>query len=87
MAKIRFSIQAPKAKTVRLAGDFTDWEASPLTMRRSKQGSATFATSVTLPPGTYEYKFIVDGAWVEDPSAMRMPNPFGTSNSVVTVVP
>jgi len=87
MGKVRFSIQAPKAKTVRLAGDFTDWEASPLTMRRSKAESATFLTSVTLPPGTYEYKFIVDGTWVEDPSAERMSNPFGTSNSVVTVAP
>ena len=85
MAKVRFSLDAPGARKVFLAGDFTDWQASPLTMRRRKAGTGTFSTSVALSPGAYQYKFIVDGAWIEDPRAERVPNPFGTSNSVIKV--
>ncbi len=85
MAKVRFSIDAPNARKVLLAGDFTDWEAAARPMRRRKSGAATFSTSVSLPPGTYQYKFIVDGHWIEDPRAERVENPFGTSNSIVVV--
>ena len=85
MAKVRFTLDAPGARKVLLVGDFTDWEGAALTMRRRKAGAATFSTSVSLARGTYEYKFIVDGEWVEDPDADRVPNAFGTANSVVTV--
>ncbi len=85
MARVRFTIDAPNARKVLLAGDFTDWEAAARPMRRRKAGAATFSTSVTLPPGTYEYKFLVDGNWVEDPKAEQVANPFGTNNSLVVV--
>jgi hypothetical protein len=41
---------------------------------------------LTLPPGRYEYKFIVDAAWTTDPAGTQeVPNAFGTTNSVVEV--
>jgi len=82
MKRIRFSIEAPGAKNVLLAGDFTDWEAHARKMRRIRRGSGTFAATVALPPGTYQYKFLVDGEWFEDPKADAVPNPLGTRNSV-----
>ena len=85
MKKILFSLTAPKAKDVMLVGDFTDWQAKPLVMDRMKPRSRTFAAAVKLAPGTYQYKFIVDGEWMEDPNAECVPNRFGTYNSVVTV--
>jgi 1,4-alpha-glucan branching enzyme len=85
MKKTLFIITAPKAKEVVLVGDFTDWQARPLTMDRMKPRSRTFAAAVTLPPGSYQYKFIVDGEWTEDPKAECVPNRFGTHNSVVTI--
>jgi 1,4-alpha-glucan branching enzyme len=66
MKRVRFSIEAPKAKKVMLAADFTDWEARAKAMRKEKAGSRTFAATVNLPPGTYQYRFIVDGEWVDD---------------------
>jgi hypothetical protein len=39
---------------------------------------------LVLPPGIYEYRFVVDGEWVTDPKAAEaVPNPFGSSNSIL----
>lgn len=39
-----------------------------------------------LPPGTYEYRLLVDGEWMPDPLAKDdVPNPFGWRNSVLQV--
>jgi len=87
MKRILFSLLARRAKDVQLVGDFTDWEARPIIMDRMKPRSRTFGVVVDLPPGTYQYKFIVDGEWVEDPNADSVTNDFGTSNSVIDVEP
>ena len=84
MKSIRFSLEAPGAREVILAGDFTDWQAHARKMRRVGRGGA-FAARVPLAPGRYEYKFIVDGQWLHDPRAESVPNSFGTNNSIVTV--
>ena len=84
--RVRFSYQAPGVKAVMLAGDFTDWMAGARPMRRDRPRSSTFATTVSLPPGSYQYKFVVDGEWVEDPkSSASIANCFGTRNSLLTV--
>ena len=39
-----------------------------------------------LPPGTYEYRLVVDGQWMPDPLAKEtVPNPFGGRNSILRV--
>ena len=44
--------------------------------------------TVVLKPGTYEYKFWVDGEWMLDAgNDNRCANNFGTVNSFVTVSP
>ena len=79
-----FRMEAPAAKTVKLAGDFTEWEKSPLDMVQSYDG--TWFTIVPLLPGTYTYRFIVDGQWLDDPhSAKHVPNPFGSEDAVMSV--
>jgi 1,4-alpha-glucan branching enzyme len=85
MKRCLFSLLAPRAKDVRLAADFTNWEKKPLVMDRMKPRSRTFAVVIDLPPGRYEYKFLVDGEWRTDPLAESVPNAFGSGNSVVTV--
>ena len=85
MPRVRFKLVVPGAKEVMLAGDFTDWALSPKKMKRTKPRGRTFETSVALRPGRYEYKFIVDGEWVEDPKADTQPNSYGTLNSVCDV--
>jgi len=84
--EMKFILEAPAARLVRLAADFTQWEKSPLAMTRAENG--VWHAVVPLPPGNYSYRFIVDGHWCDDPhSAHKIANPFGTTNSVVCVSP
>lgn len=83
--KETFKLEAPAAATVFLAGDFTGWEAQPIQMKRD--GSGIWTTAVSLAPGAYQYRFLVDGQWTDDPQASaRAVNPFGSANCVRTVV-
>ncbi len=74
----------PTATTVAIAGTFIDWrpEATPMV----DMGQGRWLKELVLPPGTYEYLFVVDGRWLADPLAQAtIPNPFGGVNSVVNV--
>jgi hypothetical protein len=77
----RFSLHAPQAKSVQVAGTFNHWNpgATPL----SKRNDGSWQSEISLGPGTYQYKFIVDGVWQEDPLASdSIENPFGSRNSI-----
>ena len=80
-----FTFVATNARSVKLVGDFTDWEKASIDMAFSTNGR--WSTVVPLKPGQYAYRFIVDGQWQEDPNChQKVGNPFGTHNSVVEVV-
>jgi hypothetical protein len=82
--KVEFIFRSPSAKSVELVGDFTDWENKPVEMMHSQDGF--WFTVVPLGPGSYSYRFIVDGSWCNDPASFQcVPNPFGTQNAVVHV--
>ena len=82
--KKEFRYHNPTAANVMLAGDFTDWAAHAVTMRRTNNGD--WKTTVPLDPGRHEYRFIVDGQWADDPDCQeRVMNPFGGDNSVCIV--
>ena len=79
-----FTIHAPDAREVHLVGEFNDWNGADYKMRRFKDG--TWKKKVKLPPGRYEYRFVVDGAWWTDPeNPERERNAFGSENSVANV--
>ena len=79
--KQKFTINAPAALRVLLAGDFTQWQANAIPMKKGTDGF--WHAEVELAPGTYHYRFLVDGDWQNDPECtLHVPNPFGTSNSV-----
>lgn len=80
---IRFSIRPEKkAQLIQLVGDFNDWQ--PAEMKKQKDGQ--FVADVTLPPGAYQYKFVVDGQWTADPDhSVWARNPFGSMNSVAQI--
>jgi hypothetical protein len=45
-----------------------------------------WAKELALPPGRYEYRFVVDGQWMDDPAATELiPNSYGTANAVLVV--
>ena len=74
----------PTAQEVCIAGSFNDWHPSVTPMIRLRDGK--WAKELSLAPGRYEYRFVVDGQWVDDPAATELiPNPFGTPNAVLLV--
>jgi 1,4-alpha-glucan branching enzyme len=79
--KVQFEFLAPDAQKVYLAGDFNNWDSSANLMKRDKKG--TWKTTVSLKPGRYEYRFLKDGHWENDPTcAGCVPNKFGSKNCV-----
>lgn len=80
----RFVASFPKAQKVQLVGSFSNWDAAPVEMQRESDG--TWCAELKLPPGHYEYRFLVDGVWMDDPGSSRVPNPYGSQNNVCTVV-
>jgi len=82
--EVEFTFPAPEARKVCIAGKFNAWDTSSTPMKKGKDG--TWRIKLKLPPGEYEYKYFVDGAWVSDLKCPELaPNPFGTNNCVISV--
>lgn len=58
---VRFVCYAPAAKAVFLAGMFNGWKPGATPMVKNPVGE--WSTAIALPPGRYEFKFVVDGVW------------------------
>jgi 1,4-alpha-glucan branching enzyme len=72
------------ARRVYLTGDFNRWD--PRKQRMAKYRDGSFRARLPLGPGAYQYKFVADGVWVNDPEAPeQVANPFGTVNGVVRI--
>ena len=82
---VRLVLHAPGAKTVSVAGDWNDWEAGRDALHAV--GDGLFSTVMLLPPGRYEYMFVVDGeGWRSDPTApLARDDGFGNRNSVLEI--
>jgi len=79
-----FSILLPHANHVSVAGDFNSWDTEAQVMKKDQAG--VWKLSVNLTPGSYQYRFFVDGVWQNDPESVEsVPNPFGTLNNVKRV--
>lgn len=79
-----FKFYAPQAKKVSLAGTFNNWDTKELSARKDSKGN--WAVKANLKPGRYEYKFLVDGSWLNDPRCTScVYNNFGTKNCVIEV--
>lgn len=71
-------------KKVALVGSFNDWTPSACAMTRQKDG--TYRKRLSLEPGEYRYRFLVDGQWITDNQADSViPNDFGTTDSLVKI--
>jgi hypothetical protein len=71
---------------VNLVGDFNNWSqtSDPMT---DKNNDGEWSLFYPLAPGSYEYKFVLDGTrWVPDPrNPNSVPDGFDGRNSVVVV--
>jgi Glycogen recognition site of AMP-activated protein kinase len=83
---VRIEFTHSTAFNVCIAGTFNDWHPSATDM--IALGNGRWAKELTLPPGTYEYRLVVDGEWIADPHAPESaPSPFGGVNSILRVLP
>ncbi len=81
---VHFEYADMSASMVCLAGSFNNWRPERGRMVRLENGK--WVKDLVLSPGTYEYRFVVDGQWVPDPNADHTAtNPFGERNSLLTV--
>lgn len=76
----RFELKARKdAKKVIVTGNFTNWSLDKYQMERNRDG---WHLDIYLKEGTYAYKFIADGKWMEDPeNPDKRKDAFGNINS------
>jgi AMP-activated protein kinase-like protein len=81
-----FSLPAEtQADRVALCGDFNDWATEGISLARGDD--RTWRVTVSLVPGSYRYKFLLDGeTWENGPDADRLEeNAYGTLDSVIEV--
>jgi 1,4-alpha-glucan branching enzyme len=73
------------AKKVFLVGDFNNWTPNSDPMK-DLNGDGHWSLFYPLRPGTYQYKFLVDGRWIPDPrNPDSEPDGFDSINSVVKI--
>ena len=71
-----------RARRVAVAGSFNSWCRVPLV----RTGEGVWEKTLRLPPGEYEYAFVVDGVWHPDPgSSQAAPRPGGQVASTLVV--
>ena len=83
--RVVFSVRAEVGSKVYVAGSFNNWDPTEKQLV-DKKGDGLFTTTLTLAPGSYQYKFVIDGTWCADPEcADWIQNDHGTLNSVKNV--
>jgi 1,4-alpha-glucan branching enzyme len=81
---ITFTLSAPEATRVFVAGSFNGWNPAATPLEPDTKG--LWSLTMTLGPGRHEYRFVVDDVWWSDPAnLLRRPNEFGTENAIVVV--
>ena len=71
------------SRKVILTGTFNNWDEDEIRMKPVADG---WEIHLSLAPGVYEYKFIADGKWTEDPAnPEKRRNQYDTFNSVLRV--
>lgn len=84
MIKITYPFNA---NWVNLKGSWDDW-AQEIPLKKFKNnitGHNEFYVKIRLSKGVYEYKFLVDGQWMIDPTKLTVKKPDGYENNIIEV--
>ena len=86
VVKVTFAVPAEDAKKVTVLGSFNEWNTKKaVALKKLKNG--TFKGTVDLEKdNSYEFKYLVDGSYVNDEQADAYAvNVFGTENGVLNL--
>jgi hypothetical protein len=80
---ILFSYYSPSAKEIFVAGDFNGWKKRYTPLLKGKDDVWRIVLELK-PNRSYDYKYIIDGNWVNDPNNMDLnPDVAGGANSII----
>ncbi len=80
---VLFTLEAPDAVQVQLAGDFNDWTPDGGEMEAT---GGVWKKTLKLAPGRYRYRYVIDGQWRSDPQNPAVePSPFGGDDSLIVL--
>ena len=81
--RVKFTVQADEGSDVFVAGTFNNWSESK---NRLSYKNGSYTTSLLVPKGRHEYKFVINGTWSIDPECPEWtPNDLGSLNSVLEI--
>ena len=88
LSEVQFSLRltGSKAQSIAIAGDFNQWDLQSNQLEDS-DGDGVWIATLKLPPGRYEYMFVLDGKeWLPDPNASRfVKDGFGNKNAILEI--
>lgn len=80
---VLFSVEAPNAAQVQVAGDFNDWRPASGEM---EPAGRMWKRTLKLAPGRYRYRYVIDGQWCRDArNPLVEPSPFGGDDSLLVL--
>ncbi|OIO36402.1 MAG: hypothetical protein AUJ74_02585 [Candidatus Omnitrophica bacterium CG1_02_44_16] len=81
---VTFELSGREATSVFVVGDFNNWAADDNSRLTKDNGS--WKRQLNLKPGSYKYRYVIDGKWTEDPANPNTEkNPFGELDSLLLV--
>ncbi|MFD1615651.1 isoamylase early set domain-containing protein [Gelatiniphilus marinus] len=85
ICKVTFTVPAEDAKKVAVIGSFNQWDENATILKKLKNG--TFKGTLNLEKdNSYEFRYLIDGAYVNDEQAdAYAKNEFASENGVLTV--
>jgi len=82
--RVYFEIRTEPGKQVYVAGTFNDW--NPTSDKLEERKGGLYCSTLVVPVGEHEYKFVIDGAWCVDPMCSQWRrNDHGSTNSIIRV--
>lgn len=80
-----FALNHNEAKEVHLVGDFNNWSVTKDSLLWQNE-SGVWQKRLSLEPGRYRYKYVIDGRWTIDPQNDQVEsNPYGGMDSVLEI--
>jgi pullulanase len=80
---VEFKFFRPGASSVRVAGEFTDWDREPLDMKPA--GDGWWTALAAIGSGDYRFRYVADGTWYTDFAANGVEPTRAGWNSVLVV--